>query len=235
MINATGLYNEVLNGILDRIPGGREIHQQMVQDAGRRASNAAASQAVSGNAVDANRQASLPAVNRNAGNGDGIRNVPFSSLMEHFADGGDTQGLVRRAIEAEIDDAALRHNLDANLVRAVIRAESGYRPDVVSSAGAMGLMQLMPGTAASLGVTDPFDIRQNIDAGTRYLRRMLDTFDGDLELALAAYNAGAGAVRRHGGIPPFRETMNYVPRVQGYMERYALAQYQQAAEDSRGL
>ena len=227
MINPMALYNEIMNGILNRIPAGHMVHRQMTRQ-GRNANAANASQAVADNAAR-----SLPPATGTSFPTDGIRNIPFSAIFEHLAGGGEPDGLLRRAIEAEIDCAAERHNLDPNLVRAVIRAESGYRHDVVSSAGAMGLMQLMPGTAASLGVADPFDIRQNIDGGTRYLRRMLDMFDDDLDLALAAYNAGAGAVRRHGGIPPFRETMNYVPRVQRYMEKYALAQYQAAAEDSR--
>ncbi|MCL2610879.1 MAG: lytic transglycosylase domain-containing protein, partial [Defluviitaleaceae bacterium] len=99
-------------------------------------------------------------------------------------------------------------------------------PNAVSSAGAMGLMQLMPRTAESLGVTDPFNISQNVHGGTKYLRNLLDRFDGDLELALAGYNAGAGNVIRHGGIPPFRETQNYVPRVKEFKQMYADAQYE---------
>ena len=97
----------------------------------------------------------------------------------------------------------------------------------------MGLMQLMPGTAAAMGVTNPFDISQNINGGTAYLRRQLDAFDGDIDLAIAAYNAGSGAVRRHGGIPPFAETQKHVPRVRQFFEEYTLQQYQRAAEDSR--
>jgi len=129
-------------------------------------------------------------------------------------------------IEREIQRAAINHNLDPELIRALIRAESNFRPDAVSSAGAMGLMQLMPRTAASLGVTDPFDIAQNIDGGSRYLRRMLDLFNGDTHLALAAYNAGAGAVRQHGGIPPFRETQAFVPRVHDFWNENIAAAYE---------
>lgn len=112
--------------------------------------------------------------------------------------------------------AAGRCGLSAELVHAVVRAESDYDPDCLSSAGAMGLMQLMPGTARGLGVTDAWDPAQNLLGGCRYLRAQLDRF-GDLSLALAAYNAGPGAVSRHGGIPPYHETQEYVRRVLGYL------------------
>ncbi|MGC9319004.1 MAG: lytic transglycosylase domain-containing protein [Armatimonadota bacterium] len=115
-----------------------------------------------------------------------------------------------------IRHAAASYGLGEDLLHAVIRAESGYDPGCTSSAGAMGLMQLMPGTASALGVSDAYDPVQNVLGGARYLREQLDRF-GDLSLALAAYNAGPGAVERHGGIPPYRETEAYVQRVLGYL------------------
>ena len=122
------------------------------------------------------------------------------------------------ATQSDIADivrhAAQANALDPNLLHAVIAAESGYARRAVSPRGAQGLMQLMPATARGYGVTDPFDARQNVRAGALHLRRLLDQFDQDTVLALAAYNAGAAAVRRHGrGVPPFADTMAYVPRV----------------------
>lgn len=118
----------------------------------------------------------------------------------------------RPALEALADGVARRHGLDPALLRAVIAAESGWNPAARSPAGALGLMQLMPATARALGVTDPFDPVQNVEAGARYLRQQLDRF-GDWRLALAAYNAGPGAVEEHGGLPPFPETRAYVEKV----------------------
>lgn len=112
-----------------------------------------------------------------------------------------------------IRTAATRKGLDPALVQTVIHVESCFDPQAVSRVGAHGLMQLMPATAAELGVSDRFDPAQNIAGGTRYLAAMLERFEGNLDLALAAYNAGPGAVERHGGVPPFRETRTYIQRI----------------------
>jgi soluble lytic murein transglycosylase-like protein len=113
--------------------------------------------------------------------------------------------------------AARRHGLPPELVLAVVSVESAFRPDAVSPKGAQGLMQLMPATAGSLGVADAFDPAQNLDGGSRHLGQLLTVYDGDLTRALAAYNAGEGAVQRHGGVPPYRETRAYVKKV---LQRY---------------
>ncbi len=116
-------------------------------------------------------------------------------------------------VDAAIEQAAARHNVDPSLVRSVVKVESNFNPNAVSHKGAMGLMQLMPSTARSLNVSNPFDPAQNVDAGVRHLRRLLDTYKGDVRLSLAAYNAGSGAVARSAGVPHFRETQNYVRRI----------------------
>ena len=120
-----------------------------------------------------------------------------------------------------IEDVAADIGVDSALVHAVIKVESGYNPAAISKAGAQGMMQLMPGTAKRYGVKDPFDPQQNITGGVRYLRDLIDMFDQDLELAVAAYNSGENAVVRHGmQIPPFKETRAYVPKVLGLYGSY---------------
>ena len=116
-----------------------------------------------------------------------------------------------------VEQAAHRHQVNAGLIHAVIAVESAYRADAVSHRGAVGLMQLMPATAQRYGPTDLRDPAQNIHAGVQHLRELLEFFGGDVVLALAAYNAGAGAVMRYGGIPPYRETTQYVSKV---LDRY---------------
>jgi soluble lytic murein transglycosylase-like protein len=117
------------------------------------------------------------------------------------------------SLDAVVEQTARRHDVDVNLVKAMIRTESNRNPRAVSNKGALGLMQLMPFTARDLGVTNVFDPAQNVDGGVRYLKSLLTQFGGDLSLSLAAYNAGPGAVTRHGGIPPYRETQDYVRKI----------------------
>jgi soluble lytic murein transglycosylase-like protein len=136
-------------------------------------------------------------------------------LGSRFAAAYDSRSSARvpKELETAIHDAARAHGVDPRLVAAVARRESAFNARAVSQKGACGIMQLMPATAQYLGVRNVFDPRENIFGGTRYLRTLLDTFNGDLDLTLAAYNAGPGAVSKHRGIPPYRETQAYVAAV----------------------
>jgi soluble lytic murein transglycosylase-like protein len=136
-----------------------------------------------------------------------------SSITEQVSSFSRGTPFTQEQIDAAIDQAAARHNVDPSLVRAVIKVESNFNPNAVSRKGAMGLMQLMPQTARSLNVTNPFDPQQNVDAGVRHLKQLMESYGGDVKLSLAAYNAGAGAVARSAGVPRFAETRNYVNRI----------------------
>jgi hypothetical protein len=151
-----------------------------------------------------------------------------------FGEGGDSgrrQLLARIPYGALIEEVAERYRLDSLLLAAVVQAESGFDPMAVSPQGAQGLMQLMPQTAQVYGVSQPHEPRANVRAGARYLRDLLRRFDDDLELALAAYNAGPAAVRRFRGVPPYRETRHYVRRVLTLYLGYHRALWQEAQLD----
>lgn len=156
-----------------------------------------------------------------AGNLYGSQNIygtnagTFGQVLKNTASVQNSGG-ISTPMDEIFEEASRETGVDVRLLKAVGKAESNFRASATSRCGAMGIMQLMPGTAKSLGVTDAYDAKQNIMAGSRYLAKLLDKYDGDTKLALAAYNAGSGNVAKYGGIPPFKETQNYVKRVLEY-------------------
>lgn len=154
--------------------------------------------------------------------GGGEVGLPVSELVgvvpDEVLEEIESAGATGDDLKALATAAARRHGLDPALVLAVVKVESGFRPEAVSPKGAQGLMQLMPATAAGLGVENALDPAQNLDGGARHLAALVVRYGGDLKKALAAYNAGEGAVARHGGVPPYRETRAYVKTVLGRYE-----------------
>jgi soluble lytic murein transglycosylase len=148
-------------------------------------------------------------------------NVPSSNRYRYYTgECDDVRSADMSQLDTLIETSARRFSLDEALIKAVIKVESDFDPAVISTRGAKGLMQLMPETAREVGVDNPFDPSESISGGARYLRRMLDSFDSNLDYALAAYNAGPTAVRKYGGIPPYLETQNYVKKVKQYYDYY---------------
>ena len=137
----------------------------------------------------------------------------FSSVLETQTVSGQAADVKSADMDAIFAKASAAYDVPVNLIKAVAKVESNFNPKAVSCCGAQGVMQLMPSTARGLGVSDPFDAEQNIMGGTKYLSQMLDRYDGDVKLTLAAYNAGAGNVAKYGGVPPFKETQAYVKKV----------------------
>lgn len=142
-----------------------------------------------------------------------FQSVLNSSLSNYTVASTSSSQLDSQSLEPYFQQAADTYGLSLNLLKAVARQESGFQTNIVSSAGAIGVMQLMPGTAEYLGVTDPYDPEQNIMGGAKLLAELYDRYDGDLSLTLAAYNAGAGAVDKYGTIPPYQETQNFVSKI----------------------
>lgn len=171
-------------------------------------------------AEDAANAAAAAAEYLNSSNSAAAAYIPSSPSSQASSDSTVSEGTgflnCPDSLNDYFDEAADTYDVDVNLLKSIAKTESGFQADATSSAGAMGIMQLMPSTASSLGVTNAYDARENILGGAKYISQLLTQYNGDTSLALAAYNAGSGNVEKYGGIPPFTETQNYVAKVLGY-------------------
>lgn len=159
--------------------------------------------------------------NSSLGFDNGLPGLPGAAQVNSYrgVQATKAKGEKNGSLEHLIYSMAQKYGVDPSLIQQVVKAESGFDPKAKSSAGAMGLMQLMPGTAASYGVQNPYDPTQNLDGGTHFLKDLLVRFQGNIPLSLAAYNAGPGAVEKYNGVPPYQETQNYVRKIMAGMNQ----------------